>query len=116
MSVYRTRRVRNLAAVLMLLSGVTHISQLWYRETDGVALFTAMTGMVYLLLGLGLSGQSRFALLASSFAVIANGVANGTTLSTSAIDPLLWWHVCIDATVAVLCLYILYATRSDVMD
>ena len=41
MSVYPTRKARNIAAFLTLLSGFSHVAQLWFRETDGTALLTA---------------------------------------------------------------------------
>ncbi len=116
MSVYGTRKIRNLAAVLTLLSGCTHIAQLWFRETDGPVLLTALVGAVYLLLGLGLSGQSRFALWASAVAVCASAAGRIGLQTDPAADWLTIWHLMADTVIAALCLTILYRTRYADMD
>ena len=116
MTVYRTRKVRNLAALLFMLSGLSHVAQLWFRDTDGAALLTALLGMLYLLLALGLSGQSRFALWATSVTAIPGAAAGTLLLSPDPFDPLVVWHYAVDGTVAALCLYILYRTRFAEMD
>lgn len=116
MPVYATRKLRNLAATLMLLSGLSHVGQLWFRELDGMALITALLGMFYLVLALGLSGQSRFTLWVSSVTVCASGMAGSQLLDLDALDPLLAWHLAVDALVVPLCLYVLFRTRHSEMD
>ncbi len=116
MAVYATRKIRNAAAVLMMLNGISHVAQLWLRETNAATLLTALGGMYYLLLALGLSGQSRFTLLISAVSVTAGGAARIGQLSTTAPDPALAWHLGLDLTVAGLCLYILFRTRFADMD
>jgi hypothetical protein len=112
---HHARNVRNLAAFLLMLSGISHVAQLWFRETDATALFTALVGMVYLVLALGLSGQSRFALWATGVTLVTDGV-NSVLWSPKAANPLIMWHIAIDGIVAVLCVYILYRTRFADMD
>ncbi|MDJ0878788.1 MAG: hypothetical protein QNI86_09265 [Halieaceae bacterium] len=116
MAVYATRKIRNTAALLMMLSGISHVAQLWYRETNAATLLTALAGMYYLLLALGLSGQSRFTLWISTISVSAGGVMRTGQLGTAAPDPALAWHLAMDLSVAALCLYILYRTRFADMD
>ena len=41
-------RLRNLAAILITLSGIVHIAALWLRELNGAALADALLGAVYL--------------------------------------------------------------------
>ena len=55
-------RIRNTAATLLTLSGISHIAMLWFRDIDGTALAAAGFGALYLIIGIGLYGQSRFAL------------------------------------------------------
>ena len=52
------RRLRNFAATLVTLSGIAHIAALWHRELTEAALLDALLGSVYLIIGLGLYGQS----------------------------------------------------------
>lgn len=54
--------LRNLAAILITLSGTGQIAALWMRELNGVAVIDALLGAVYLITGIGLFGQSRFTL------------------------------------------------------
>ncbi len=55
-------QLRNFAAILITLSGIGHIAALWMRALDGAALLDACLGGVYLIIGIGLFGQSRFTL------------------------------------------------------
>lgn len=116
MSVYRTRKARNVAALVVYLSGFSHVAQLWFRETDGTALLTAAVGMIYLLLGLGLSGQARFALRATTVATIVGVIAGSSLLSDGTPELLILWHLLADGFVAALCVYTLYTTRDLDMD
>ncbi len=68
------RFLRNIAATLATLSGVALIGALWFRELDGVALTDAVAGSVYLFVGIGLYGSSRFTLFVAT-AVAAAGLA-----------------------------------------
>jgi hypothetical protein len=56
-------RLRNIAATLLSLSGLAHIAALWFHDIDTQVLVGALFGAVYLYIGIGLYGQSRFALV-----------------------------------------------------
>ncbi|GEM_PF-555779 len=56
-------RLRNLAAILSTLSGAGQCFALWLLPTTPMLLLTAWVGSLYLLLGLGLFGISRFSLV-----------------------------------------------------
>lgn len=55
-------RLRLLAAILIMVSGVGQVAALWFRELTGAALIDALLGVVYIIIGIGLQGQSRFSL------------------------------------------------------
>ena len=116
MPVYATRRLRNLAATLMLLSGLTHVGQLWFVKLDGYAVSAALLGMFYLLISLGLSGRSRFTLWLASCLPAAVAYAAVLKPETKLISTLWLWHIAVDIAVPCLCLYILYRTRHSEMD
>lgn len=116
MPVYATRNLRNLAAALMLLSGLTHIGQLWFVKLNGNALLAALLGMFYLLISLGLSGRSRFTLWLASCMPAAAAVAAVLKPETSPLATLWLWHIAADIAVPGLCLYILFRTRHSDMD
>jgi hypothetical protein len=116
MPVYATRNLRNLAAALMLLSGLTHVGQLWFVKLNGIALLAALLGMFYLLISLGLSGQSRFSLWLATGLPAAAAYAAVLKPETRLL-PTLWpWHIAADIAVPCLCLYILFRTRHSRMD
>jgi hypothetical protein len=114
--VYATRRIRNFAATLMLLSGLSHVGQLWLVKLDSQAMLAALVGMLYLLIGLGLSGQSRFTLWIACALPAAAAAFGLSMLVDNMRQPLLIWHVAADALVATLCMYILFRTRHADMD
>jgi hypothetical protein len=55
-------RVRNIAATLLTVSGISHITELWFQDITATALTGAALGAIYLIIGIGLYGQSRFSL------------------------------------------------------
>ena len=110
------RRVRNTAAVLMLTSGISHIAQLWFRDVDARALLLGLAGMYYLVLALGLSGRSRFTLWITIASVAASAGFGLSQWSPQQPEILLAWHILADATVALLCVYVLYQNRYALMD
>ncbi len=55
-------RMRVLAAVLITLSGIGQVAMLWFNELTGAAVTGAFMGVVYIIIGIGLQGQSRFTL------------------------------------------------------
>ncbi len=116
MPVYATRKIRNLTAALMLLSGLTHIGQLWFVKLGADVVMAALMGMFYLLIGLGLSGQSRFTLWIASVLPAAGAAFGITRLLGNIYQPLLLWHVAADTLVVTMCIYILIRTRHSDMD
>lgn len=57
-----TLSLRLFAAVLLAGSGVAHVASLWFRELDEQAVAALFLGAVYLVIAIGLFGQSRFTL------------------------------------------------------
>ena len=113
MPVYATRKLRNLATALVLVSGISHVAQLWFVELDGPALITALIGMFYLLICLGLAGASRFTLW---IGVFIPALAAGISVSLLPQQPMLLVHTATDAVVIAICGYILVRTRHAEMD
>lgn len=54
--------LRAIAAIIICLSGTSLIVGLWLRELTEMALADALLGAVYIIIGIGLFGQSRFSL------------------------------------------------------
>ena len=105
------RRLRNLAATLITLSGIAHIGALWHRELTTAALLDALAGSVYLIIGLGLYGQSRFTL----FMGIAIPAATAAYVQSALPDPapLYSARLAVDAVVVFCCLVVLWRVRNN---
>ena len=73
-------RLRLLAAILITVSGIVQVAMLWFRDLTGAALIDAMTGVVYIIIGIGLQGQSRFTLFV---AIAVPATAASLVLNTS---------------------------------
>ena len=76
---------------------------------------TALIGAYFLLLALGLSGQSRFVLLLTA-ASVSMDVLLGAAGGLHSNGPLQNWHMALEAAIACLCCYVLYKTRFLEMD
>lgn len=53
---------RQLAAIFAVCLGAAHVASLWFRALDEAAVASLLLGTVYLIIGLGLFGRSRFTL------------------------------------------------------
>lgn len=103
--------LRYFAAILITLSGIGHIGALWLRELTGEALTDALLGSVYLIIGIGLFGQSRFTLF---MAIVIPAIA-GALLYNAFPDP---GHVhsarlAVDATVVLCSVMVLWQVRNN---
>jgi len=72
-------RLRNIAATLMTLSGMSHIAELWIHDIELPVIVSALFGAIYLFIGIGLYGQSRFTLF---MAIVIPGIGAALALST----------------------------------
>jgi hypothetical protein len=65
---------RNIAATLITIIGCSHIAELWFTELSRETLLLALLGAIYLFIGIGLFGRSRFTLFLA-MALPAAGIA-----------------------------------------
>jgi len=104
-------KIRNLAAYLMLLSGVTHISQLFvygfYDHVVGAAVF----GAVYFLIGLALLGRTKIALWLGAVLPSIGGILGVYRFLLLHVNPFSVFHVLIDLIVVPICAYVLIKSR-----
>lgn len=104
---------RNIAATLLCLSGVIHIAGLWLLDIDSQVLVGALFGAVYLYIGIGLYGQSRFALVtAILFPAIGTALAL-TNADLSSFNTLQLTLLCANSIVIVLCSAVLFVVRKN---
>jgi hypothetical protein len=105
---------RKLAACLMLLSGVTHLSQLLVYAHAADVIGAAMFGVLYLLLGAYLLTPKRAALwLAVVFPFIGASLAVLRILKVRP-NPFSLFHIAIDVVVIGLCVMLLARGKKPV--
>ena len=100
--------LRVLAASVLCLLGTAHIAFLWHRELTTTAILDALLGAIYIIIALGLFGQSRFSLFlailipAAAAAVLyytlpqpeqAQQMRMGLNLSVAFLSAVVLWNV-----------------------
>ena len=106
-----TRFLRNSAAALVTTLGAGLVAALWFRDLDAAALADALAGSVYLFIGIGLFGRSRFTL----FVAIAACAANTWYLSRYDSTPgsVLQLRMLADLVVILCCGWVLWQVRRE---
>lgn len=104
-----TRFLRGVAATLATLAGATLIATLWLRELIELAVIDAVIGGVYLIIGIGLYGQSRFSLFLGIVVPAVSIAVIWWTLQP--IDQVYRLRITVDAVIALLCLLALWRVR-----
>jgi hypothetical protein len=105
--------LRNIAATLLCLSGITHIAGLWLRDINSNVLVGALFGAAYLYIGIGLYGKSRFALV---MAILFPLLGASLALTDSPMSPFNTLHLtvlCANFIVIVLCSGVLFVVRKN---
>ena len=100
-------KLRNLAAILATLSGASQCLSLWLLPTTDTLLIIALMGTVYLILGLGLFGLSRFSLFLAIVLLPLRGWFGIFPLDIPAWELL---RIASDITIALLCVPPLWAS------
>jgi hypothetical protein len=107
--------LRVIAAVLMLVSGITHISQRFVYKASviGTASFRliGLWGIIYFIIGLFLLlGKTRVALWAGAILPAIGGLLGVYRFFFLHINPFSVFHVIIDLIVVTSCVYLLVRT------
>ena len=101
------RRVRVAAAWLVLCAGALQAASPWYRPLDHETLAIAATGVVYLIVAVGLFGLSRFTL----FVAVAVCLVRSVWLPVDASLQVVL--AAADFTAALACLLVLWSVRKE---
>lgn len=105
-----TRFLRGVAASLITLTGGTLVATLWLRDLTELAVIDACIGGVYLIIGIGLFGQSRFSLFLGVLVPAASIAVIWWTLQP--VEPVYRLRMSVDAAVALFSLVALWRVRN----
>lgn len=92
---------RPLAATLVVAIGAGHIASLWFRDLDTAAVLSIWVGGIYLIVGLGLFGQSRFTLFVAT--ALCATAALRALADIASLNALQWVGLCADLVAATCC-------------
>ncbi|MGQ0698163.1 MAG: hypothetical protein ACT4PZ_07960 [Panacagrimonas sp.] len=101
------RFLRRLAAILMLISGVTHVAQLAVYSAVKHIHIAAMFGVLYFLLGIRLLQPGRAGLWFGATAPCIGGALGLYRFFVLQPNPFSIFHVVIDLVVVPSCIYLL---------
>jgi len=101
--------LRNLAAVLACLSGASQIGALWVSTLNLETVLQALLGTVYLFIGIGLFGQSRFVLFVAVTVCSANAFLSLDTYSSALLGLA---RLIADFVIAIASAAVLWAVRN----
>ncbi len=92
---------RPIAGALVCGVGTAHIASLWFRDLDSAAVLSIWIGGVYLIVGLGLFGQSRFTLFVAT--ALCCTAALRALAEAGSLNGLQWAGVAADLAAATCC-------------
>jgi len=104
-----TKFLRGVAAALITLAGTTLIATLWLRELTEPAVIDAVIGGIYIIIGIGLFGQSRFSLFLGILVPTVSIAVIWLTLQP--IDQVYRLRMSVDAAAAIFSLLALWRVR-----
>ena len=97
----------------MTLSGISHIGQLWIDDIQLSVLVSALFGAVYLFIGIGLYGQSRFTLFMAIVIPGIGAVLALTNYELSSFSALGLSQLGVDFIVILLSAIVLFRVRNN---
>lgn len=100
-------RIRMISASLLMLSGVTHVTQVWVYGTEMPVVVAASFGVLYFIIGLLLLFRFRFALWLGAILPAIGGMLGIYRFFFLQPNPFTVFHVLIDIIVVPSCIYLL---------
>ena len=101
--------LRNTAATLMCISGTAQVAALWLRELTGTALIDGLWGTVYVIIGIGLYGRSRFSVYLGI--VIPCAAAGVLIYNLPQPEQAYTLRIAVDVVIVLLCAVVLWESR-----
>ncbi|MCB1705450.1 MAG: hypothetical protein KDI17_11335 [Halioglobus sp.] len=101
--------LRNTAATLMCISGTAQVAALWLRELTGAALIDGLWGTVYVIIGIGLYGRSKFSVY---LGIVIPCVAAGVLIYNMAHPQQAYTlRIAVDVVIVLLCAVALWESH-----
>ena len=105
-----TRDLRIVGASLVTLSGILLVASLWFHPLSEPVVVNALLGAVYLILGIGLFGWSRFSLF---LGVLLPSLMLAWLYTNGQDEPLSTLRMALDGSAAFCCAVTLWRVRKE---
>lgn len=109
-------QARLCAAALMLLSGVTHVSQLVVYPAKPNVIGAALFGVIYFAIGILLWRNNRLGLWLGAILPTIGGVLGAIRFASLHRNPFSIFHIIIDLIVVPICIWLLLKPTRDSAD
>lgn len=96
-----------LAGILMIISGITHVSQIFFYDEARTLIGVSAFGVAYFLIGVFLLRQNRIAIWVGAILPAIGGMGGTYRLFVLQPNPFSAFHVLIDLVVVPICIYTL---------
>ena len=106
-------KLRMVAATLVVCSGIARVASLWFRELDQQAVIALLLGAIYLITGIGLFGQSRFALFVAIVACSTTSWLMAEFFTLPGMHPVQLALVVADSLAVLICALVLWQVRGE---
>jgi len=100
----------------MLLSGVTHVSQLFVYGFKHHVIGAAVFGAIYFLIGLALLGRTKIALWIGIVLPSIGGILGVYRFLVLQVNSFSIFHIIIDLIVVPVCIYLLTKSGGEKLD
>jgi hypothetical protein len=107
------QKKRLVVAILMLISGVTHVSQLFVYQHEGSVIGASIFGVIYFIIGILLLGKTRTALLLGIILPAIGGSLGIYRFFFLHNNPFTIFHVIIDLIVIPTCVYLYLESKKE---
>jgi hypothetical protein len=103
---------RKLAGILMILSSVTHTSELFLFDWAPVMAVVLAFGLSFLAIGIGLlRGSDAAVRWGAALPALAALLGSANAIRMGSIHPFTIWHLAVDLTVFPICVWLLLQRR-----
>ena len=109
MSLYQ--RMTLTSGILLIISGCTHLTQLFVYQHHGHVIAASLFGLVYLIIGIFLVTEKTWALWCSSIIPLIGGILGALRFFTVHRNPFSFFHILLDCIIVPFSIYVLIAKK-----
>ena len=106
----KPKQLRRNAGLVLFASGFSHVAQLWIYGIVPHILVSVGLGLCYIMIGLGLLGQSKTSLWLGSIIPPVGALGSVWRYTDYGHDPIVLAHLAVNIVVSLICIRLLFIT------